>query len=224
MEMSLNIKMNEHLFLRNPEDSELGRRIVQKSIVFIHKVGFEAFTFKKLAIEVNTTEAGIYRYFENKHRLLLYMVDWYWSWQEYRLIYQTQNLKNPKTRLKKAILLLSTPVEDDDATQHVNEKLLYEIIMMEGAKSYLTRNVAEDNKQQLFKPYKDLCARISDIILECNPKYKYPRSLASTIIEMAHSLNFYVKNLPSLTDCGKSKEGSRISAFIEDMVFSTLGK
>ncbi len=70
-------------------------------------------------------------------------------------------------------------------TKHVDEQLLHEIVRMEGAKAFLTRHVADDNKQQLFKPNKDLCAAFATIILECNPKYKYPRSLSSTIIEVA---------------------------------------
>ncbi|MBL7759004.1 MAG: helix-turn-helix transcriptional regulator, partial [Chitinophagaceae bacterium] len=59
--------MNTKLFLRDPEQSVLGRSIIQHSINMIHKVGFEDFTFKKLAQEIGTTEASIYRYFENKH-------------------------------------------------------------------------------------------------------------------------------------------------------------
>lgn len=222
MELSLKIKMNEKLFLRNPEETELGRKIIENGIILIHKIGFEGFTFKKLATEINTTEAGIYRYFENKHRLLIYIVEWYWSWQEYRLIFQINNIKNPETKLKKAIHLISTPIEDDVATSHINESLLYEIVMAEGAKSFLTKHVAEDNKAKLFKPYKDLCARIAGIILECNPKYKFPYSLSSTVIEMAHSQNFYAKHLPSLTDSGNSKEELKTASFLEDMVFSSL--
>lgn len=222
MELSLKIKMNEKLFLRNPEETELGRKIIQHSIILIHKIGFEGFIFKKLAKEISTTEAGIYRYFENKHRLLIYIVDWYWSWQEYRLIFQTNNIKNPETRLKKAIRLISTPIVDDVATSHINENLLYEIVMSEGAKSFLTKHVAEDNKAKLFKPYKDLCVRIAGIILECNPKYKYPHSLSSTIIEIAHSQNFYAKHLPSLTDFGNPKGESKIASFLEEMVFSSI--
>lgn len=222
MDLPFKIKMNEKLFLRNPEETELGRNIIEHSIILIHKIGFEAFTFKKLAEEISTTEAGIYRYFENKHRLLLYIVDWYWSWQEYRLIFQTNNIKNPETKLKKAIKLLAAQVEDDTNTNHINEKLLFEIVMMEGAKSYLTRHVTEDNKHKLFKPYKDLCAHIAEIILECNPKYKFSRSLSSTIIEMAHSQNFYAKYLPSLTDFGNSTEESKIVSFLEQVVFSSI--
>ena len=49
MELSLQIKMNDKLFLRNPEETAFGREIILKSIVLIHKSGFESFTFKKLA-------------------------------------------------------------------------------------------------------------------------------------------------------------------------------
>ena len=194
MDFQLKIKMNEKLFLRNPEESELGKNIIKYGVTLIHKIGFEAFTFKKLAQEIGTTEASIYRYFENKHRLLIYIVDWYWSWQEYRLVFETNNIKSPETKIKKAIQLLASKVEDDVATSYINEKLVYDIVMYEGAKAYLTKQVAEDNKLKLFKPYKDLCARIADFIKDYNPKYKYPRSLSSTMIEMAHSQKFYMQN------------------------------
>ncbi|MEO7266065.1 MAG: TetR/AcrR family transcriptional regulator [Ferruginibacter sp.] len=224
MEVQLQIKMNEKLFLRDPEQTELGKKIIQHSIQFIHKIGFESFTFKKLSEDIGTTEAGIYRYFENKHRLLLYIVDWYWSWQEYRVAFYTNNIKEPAVKLKKVIQLLASTVVDDDKTLHVNESMLHQIIIAEGSKAYLTKNVGEDNKEQLFKPYKDLCAVIAGIILECNPKYKYPRSLASTIIEMAHFQNFFMHNLPSLTDFGKTKDELKVVSFLEDVVFSSLRK
>ena len=223
MELSLKIKMNEKLFLRNPEETELGRNIIQHGIVLIHKIGFEAFTFKKLAKKITTTESGIYRYFENKHRLLIYIVDWYWSWQEYRIIFHINNVKNPETKIKKAIQLLSAHVEDDITTDYINEKLLYKIVMCEGAKSFLTKHVTEDNKAKLFKPYKDLCAKIAGFIMEYNPKYKYPHSLSSTIIEMAHLQKFYMQNLPSLTDFGGEKDEKKLVAFLEDLVFSNVG-
>ena len=222
MELTLQIKMNEKLFLRNPEGTELGKEIILQSIILIHKVGFETFTFKKLAEKIGTTEAGIYRYFENKHRLLIYIVSWYWSWLEYKVRVHTNNILSAETKLKKIIEILSTQVKDDVQTKHVDERLLHEIVRMEGAKAYLTRHVTDDNKQQLFKPYKDLCVTIAAIILECNPKYKYPRSLSSTIIEMAHNQNFFMHNLPSLTDFGNIKDDAKVIGFLEDLVFASL--
>ena len=216
--------MNEALFIRNPEQSELGKSIIQHSIQFIAKNGFEVFTFKKLAEDIGTTEAGIYRYFENKHKLLVYLTAWYWGWLEFQINYQTNNIKDPVVKLKKVIKLLATTVEDDELTGHVNEDLLHRIVISEGSKAYLTKQVGEDNKLHFFKPYKDICAVVGNIISACNPKYKYPKSLASTIIEMAHFQNFFMNNLPALTDFGKTKEEKKIVSFLNDLVFSSLRK
>jgi AcrR family transcriptional regulator len=224
MRMQLHINMNEALFLRDPTGSELGKKIIMHSIQLIYKYGFEAFTFKKLAVDIGTTEAGIYRYFENKHRLLLYIITWYWSWLEYQISFQTNNITDPAVKLKKVITILATTVEDNVDTSYVDESLLHRIVISEGSKAYLTRQVGEDNKHQFFKPFKDLCAVIADIISECNPGYKYPKSLASTIIEMAHLQNFFMNNLPSLTDFGKNKGDAKIISFLEDMVFSSIKK
>ena len=224
MELQLQIKMNEALFLRNPEQSELGKKIIRHSIELIYKNGFEAFTFKKLAVDIGTTEAGVYRYFENKHRLLLYIVAWYWSWLEYQINYHTNNIIDPEIKLKLVIKLLATTVKDDEKTSHVNESLLHQIVISEGSKAYLTKHVTEDNKHHFFKPYKDLCAVIGNLLLEYNPKYEYPKSLASTIIEIAHFQNFFMHNLPSLTDFGQNKDEAKIISFLDDFVFASLNK
>ena len=222
MELSLNIKMNNNLFLRDPEETELGREIIKNSIILIHKTGFESFTFKKLAEKIGTTEAGIYRYFENKHRLLIYIVSWYWSWLEFKVMVHTNNIESPEVKLKKIIEILATDVKDEIETKHIDERLLHQIVRMEGSKAYLTRNVTDDNKQQLFKPYKDLCGTVAAAILEYNPKYKYPRSLASSIIEMAHYQNFFMRNIPMLTDFGNVKDDRKVIKFLEDMVFASI--
>lgn len=224
MKLQLQIKMNEALFIRNPEQSELGKKIIQHSIQLIDKNGFEAFTFKKLAEDIGTTEAGIYRYFENKHKLLVYLTAWYWGWLEFQINYQTNNIKDPTVKLKRIIKLMASTVEDNELTGYVNEGLLHKILISEGSKAYLTKQVGEDNKLQFFKPYKDLCAVVGNIILACSPKYKYPKSLASTIIEMAHFQNFFMNNLPSLTDFGKTKEETEIISFLNDLVFSSIKK
>lgn len=224
MEMKLHIKMNEKLFLRDPEQTELGKKIIQHGILVMHRNGFELFTFKKLAEDIGTTEAGIYRYFENKHKMLMYITAWYWSWLEYRVSIHSLNVTDPVIKLKKTIELLSTAVEDDIATSYINESILHQIIISEGSKVYLTREVSEDNKAQFFKPYKDLCARIGNIILECNPGYQYPRSLSSTIVEMAHFQNFFMMNLPALTDFGSDKDEQNVITFLEELVFSAIRK
>lgn len=222
MNFQLQISVNEKLYLRDPEQTELGRSIIEHSIELMHKYGFEAFTFKKLAEFIGTTEAGIYRYFENKHRLLLYMTAWYWSWLQYKVSFEINNITDPLKKLKKIIVLLSMAVEDDIRTTHIKEHLLHQIIIAEGSKAYLTKHVTADNKEQFFKPYKDLCHMIAGVILECNSNYKYSHSLASTIIEMSHYQYFFMHHLPSLTDFGKSKDEKNVASFIEDLVFRSL--
>lgn len=222
MKLQIHIQMNEALFIRDPESTELGKNILKHSVQLIHKTGFEAFTFKKLAEEIGTTEAGIYRYFENKHKLLVYLTAWYWGWLEFQISFQTNNINDSTIKLQKVINLLAESVEDDEMTSYINESLLHQIIITEGSKAYLTKQVGEDNKQQFFKPYKDLCAVIGTIISDCNPNYKYPKSLASTIIEMAHFQNFFMNNLPSLTDFGNTKDETEIIAYLNHLVFSSL--
>ena len=222
MDLQLQIKMNEKLFIKDPQQTELGKKIVLHSVQLIHDEGFEAFTFKKLAQSIGTTEAGIYRYFENKHRILIYITAWYWSWLEYQVTFHLNNISDPVVRLKKTITLLATPIDDSITTTYVNECILHQIIITEGTKAYLTKKVSIDNKDHLFKPYKDLCAKIGNIILECNPDYLYPKSLSSTIIEMAHLQTFFMHNLPSLTDFGNEKNEANIILFLESLVFSSL--
>ncbi len=224
MKPQLQIRMNEALYLRNPESSALGKSIIKHSVEMIYAQGIETFTFKKLAAEIGTTEASIYRYFENKHKLLVYLTAWYWGWLEFQISFHTNNIKEPAVKLKRVIKLLTSTVVDDKQTHHINESFLHQIIIAEGSKAYLTKQVGEDNKQQFFKPYKDLCAVIGHIISEVNPKYKYPKSLATTIVEMAHFQNFFMNNLPSLTDFGKTKEESEIITFLNDLVFSSVKK
>lgn len=216
------IKMNEGLYLRNPEDTELGRKILKHSVELIYKVGFEAFNFKKLAEEIGSTEAGIYRYFENKHKLLIYITAWYFGWIGFQIDFQTNNIETPKIKLNKIIRLLSSPIEDDKQTSYIDESLLHPVIVAEGSKAYLTKQVEENNKLQFFQPYKDLCTLIGNVILEYNPNYKFPKSLASTIVEIAHFQNFFMHNLSSLTDFSKKDKETEIVEFLIHLVFSSL--
>ena len=86
MSIEIKISPNEGLYLKEPQDSKLGINIIKYSILMIDEYGFESFTFKKLAKEINSTEASIYRYFENKHLLLLFLVNWYWEWVSYLVL------------------------------------------------------------------------------------------------------------------------------------------
>jgi len=87
--MQVNVQVTEPVYLKDPLTTELGRRIIEHSVRMIDELGLETFTFGKLASSLGTAESSIYRYFENKHRLLIYLVGWYWSWREYKLVFDT---------------------------------------------------------------------------------------------------------------------------------------
>ena len=69
----------------------------------------------------------------------------------------------------------------------------------------MIKDVSELNSNEVFKPYKDLCATIASIISVYNPNYEFPHSLSTTLIEASHQQQFFSKNLPRLTDVNTVK-------------------
>ena len=222
MDYQLTFKVNEHIYLRDPESSELGKQIVKNAIDLIHELGFEHFTFKKLALKMSTTEASIYRYFENKHRLLLYILNWYWSYMEFLVDFTVQNIEDPKEKLTMIINLFTQALPESAGLLDYNKSYLNQIVLSESSKVYLVKEVKEINSFQVFKPYKDLCNKISEVMLSLNPSYTYSRSLSSTLIETAHSQQYFSKNLPRLTDVANEKEEEFVFNFLSQLVFSAL--
>jgi hypothetical protein len=222
MDFQLSFKVNEHIYLRDPESSELGKQIVKNAIDLIYELGFEHFTFKKLAAKMSTTEASIYRYFENKHRLLLYILNWYWSYMEFLVDFTIQNIQDPKEKLTKIITLFTKSLPESVGQLDYNKSYLNQIVLSESSKVYLIKEVKEINSFQVFKPYKDLCNKISEVMLSLNPSYTYSRSLSSTLIETAHSQQYFSKNLPRLTDVSNEKEEEFVFNFLSQLVFSAL--
>lgn len=223
MQVDFKVKMNEKLYLRDPEGTEIGKQILKIGVSLISEVGYEHFNFKKLATEIGCTEATVYRYFENKHKLLIYLIDWYWAFVEFQVIFQLNNVSDPAEKIKKLIDIL---VWEDNANTVVSEldlQNLYYIAIAEGSKTYLSKEVDNHNKDFLFKPYKDLCGRIAMLFKEYNPSYKYPSSLASTLVESAHMQYYFMHHLPRLGDYSKKKSPKEIEAFLEHMVFGALG-
>lgn len=200
--MSVVIKMslNEGLYLREPQDSDLGRKIIKHSILMISDLGFELFTFKKLAQEIGSTEATIYRYFENKHLLLLFLVSWYWEWVMYLIDINTLNISDPRKKLKIIIHSLVSASKENPSLEFVNESRLHDIVIAEGMKSYHTKAVDIENKKGFFVSYKTLAALVSDVVLEIKPHFKYPHAFASNLFEMSNNHIYFAKHLPRLTD------------------------
>jgi AcrR family transcriptional regulator len=198
---NLKIQVNEKIFVKNPETSSLGKKLIQESIVLIDEIGFDNFTFKKLGEKIGSNESSIYRYFENKHKLLVYLTSWYWSWIEYRLVFSTTNVENPFEKLKKAITIVTEQIEDDQSTHHIDERILNRIVIAEFTKTLHTKEVDEENKIGFFVIYQRIIGRISKMVLDVNPHYKYPNSLVSAIVEGALHQHFLKVHFQSITDC-----------------------
>ena len=213
------ISIEESIYNKDPESSELGKRIITQSIELIDKIGYEAFTFKKLGMRIGSNESSIYRYFENKHKLLSYLTCWYWSWIEYQVVIETYSLEYALDKLKKAIEIISKTVVEDSNYSHINEKKLHRIIINENSKSFLTKEVDKENKQGYFNVYKNLVLRIKDMIQEVDLSYKYPTSLASTLIESSLHQHFLNKHFKAITDY--NQEESPVH-FLTDLTLRTL--
>lgn len=201
---NITITVNPKLFVKNPETSDLGKKIIEKSILLIDEIGFENFTFKKLGEQIGSNESSIYRYFESKHKLLLYLSSWYWGWLEYRMVISTTNIPDPMEKLKRAITIVTEKIEDDSTTLHINESILNKIIIAEFTKTLLTKEVDEENKEGFFLVYKRVINRIIDIIQEVNPDYAFAKSLASSIVEGSLHQHFLKDHLKTITNCNEN--------------------
>ncbi|GAB5416380.1 MAG: TetR/AcrR family transcriptional regulator [Crocinitomicaceae bacterium] len=218
----ISFRINENVYLKDPLSSDLGKKMIRASIDLIEELGFDDFTFKKLANQIASTEASIYRYFENKHNLLAYLVMWYWRWIEYRLIMRTMNIESPETRLQNCMQVLTEVVAEDMTVSQVNEVKLQAIVIEESSKVYLNKKVADDNRHGFFLPYKDVVERVANIISEMRPEFKYPHMLVSTIIEGAHHQRFFTTHLPKLTNIVDGEDA--ISTFYGKLTHKILEK
>jgi AcrR family transcriptional regulator len=213
------ITVNDRLFVKDPETSELGKKIIKHSILLIEEIGFEHFTFKKLGNRIGSNESSLYRYFENKHKLMIYLSSWYWSWIEYKLVFATTNVIDPLDKLRKAITIVTEKIDDDLSTAHINESILNKIIIVEFSKTLHSKEIDEDNKEGFFLVYKRIINRIVEIVNEVNPDYIYAKSLVSTIVEGSLHQHFLKEHLKTITDCNKNTTSTMIYLnFIEHIL------
>ncbi len=200
------LSIPDGLYLRDPLQTALGRRIIGQSITLIDEVGFEALTFKKLAERVDSNETSLYRYFENKHMLLLYLVVWYWNLVSYLIDYNLNNVVDPIKKLSIIIENFVDATKENPSVDFVNEKILHRIIISESSKAYHTKKVDAENRNGLYSSYKSLIQKVSDVILEIDHAFPYPHSLASSLFEMANNQIYFAEHLPSLTDVRVEKD------------------
>jgi len=197
----IKLTINSKLFIKDPESSQLGQEIIKESIHLINTIGFEKFTFKKLGLKINSNESSIYRYFENKHKLLLYLSSLYWGILEYRLVFETNNLVDPVKKLEKAVDVVAGTPQTVETNLRFDLLGLRAIVIAEFTKSYHNKSVDLENKEGFFSEYKRLVNRIVKMILDINSNFPYPKTWASNLIDGSLHQHFLVEHFPSITDC-----------------------
>lgn len=198
--MHVNVHVTEPVYLKDPQGTELGRRIIGQSIELIDALGLEKFTFGKLAAALGTAESSIYRYFENKHRLLIYLIGWYWSWREYKLAFDTANIMDDSERLERAVRSITSPVTEQGNFGYLDLRALYRIAVSESAKAYMTKEVDDEHKEGCFSSFRSLCDRLRNMITAVAPGHPYPALLASHVVDGSMIQRFFAEHLPALTE------------------------
>ena len=204
--LQITLKINPNIYIKDPTSTKLGQRILEQGLIYMDEVGIDEFSFRKLASILESTESSIYRYFENKHSMFVYMLNWYWEWMSTRIDINTLNIEEPIERFSKILDLLIDSANTNTETPYIDEAILHRVVVREGAKAYRHKMVDDENGYGFFLSYKALCKKIGDVILEINPEFKYPKSLASTLIETTNNNIYFIRHLPRLTDIQDKKE------------------
>jgi AcrR family transcriptional regulator len=202
----IHLRPDPGLSLKDPEATELGRSMLSEGLFLMNTLGLESFTFKKLAEHIGCTEVSLYKYFPNKHRLLQYYFQLYWLWLRQVCGRHAEQARSPREGLERVVETICGVWPKELPPLQLDATALRLLVINEGMKSYLHKNVDEDNARKLFTPYKELSAFVAELLVAFRKDVPMPRSFATTVIEMAHSLPFAMEHLPSLTELSNRKD------------------
>ena len=156
--------------------------------------------------------------------LLLYLVSWYWEWVSYLIDINSMNIDDSKRKLKIIIKTLVSASIENPAIEYVNENILHRIIISDGSKAYHTKEVDDENREGLFKNYKELSEKVAQVIMNINPDFPYPHTLASNLFEMANNQIYFAQHLPRLTDVKvKNENFDEVEKMLQYYAFTLLG-
>ena len=118
----------------------------------------------------------------------------------YLIDINTLNIEDPRRRLKIIIHSFVFASKENPAVDYVNESKLHNVVIAEGTKAYHTKDVDNENSKGFFLNYKSLAKKVSDVIIEIKPDFKYPFAFATNLFEMSNNHIYFAKHLPRLTD------------------------
>jgi AcrR family transcriptional regulator len=193
----------KHFSLKDPRQTKLGISIVKNGVNMIAELGFEEMNFKKLGNVIGSPEASIYRYFENKHKFLLYIVAMYWGMIDQNCHKIIQSPNGQEDKLFSIVELLCSSPDILFGNVVISGEAIYSVVIGESVKTFMTKHVDTDNNHGAFLTLKSTTSHISKLLTEYSPHYPFPKALASTIIEMSIYQRYFSEHLPSMTDIGK---------------------
>lgn len=223
MPVRIKIRLNDKLYLRDPQETSLGQEILHHSILLLDEIGFEDFNFKRLAKRIESSETSVYRYFRNKQMLLNYLVSWYLGWVLYLIDIYTINIEEPKKRLKKIINILVYASKYNLPIEYVNKNCLHRLIIKEGSVVCRRKKMANQNDEFPPQNLKKLVKKISAVIIELAPNFPYPIALANNLVEMANRHIHFALHLPDLTEVSiKGDNFEEVKKMLEYFAFTML--
>lgn len=214
---NINIEVNKNFYLKDPNSTELGKSIIYNSVLLIDEIGLEHFTFRKLANLIRTTESTIYRYFENKHKLLTYLLSWYFKFLEHLVVISTSTIEDPIEKLRFCIKIIAR--NEEDSIQILNLEILQRIIIVESNKALHNKDLTDDKDCNTFESYNQFCLRISNIIDLINSDYKYSHSLSNLLVEGIYNQKFNCMYNKELSD---SMDKNCIEDFYFNLILKTV--
>jgi AcrR family transcriptional regulator len=217
---NLKIKIPHELYLKDPSSSSLGKTVLREGLRLMQESGFESFTFKKLADNIGSPESSLYRYFENKHKLLAYLMSFYWCWQEYRVTFTVMNVADAGSKLVRAIEVINLIPDKADALDDLNLHALFHLAEQESVRIFLHHHTNDHEKTALFEGYRRLTSRLCRLVTEVDPTYPFPQALITTLLDAIHLQPFYARDIAGLTDV---PQDSRVqNEFFTRLVLSNL--
>lgn len=183
LEQSIWIQQSD-LYEKDPQLSENGRSLVNNAVRMIAEGGLDGFTLKKLAQECGITEPTVYRYFSNKISLCAYLCSVHWTWRQWQVVVETNNIRSGKKKLMKIAEILLEVVPES----HI----------LRGMKCADLTTIAQREWPRLLHPihyspattksYDELMARISVMVKEVNPNYVFADEFARAFLGLCFSL------------------------------------
>lgn len=200
MNLHFQVHIPSRMAQHDPSLSRTGLKILNTAIQMIADEGYEVFHLSRLAEKADTVESTVYRYFENKHKLLLYISGWYWAYLDFSIDYESRNLNEPRQILNKAIEMMAGKDLPQNNSLIGDPQLIHRIIIMEFSKIYITQLALEDNKEGYFVYFKSFVNKIAKLLSEVMSGYKFPRSFAFLLVSGIYQQAYVAEKLPALSE------------------------